>query len=333
MNSNTGDIFAKIAAGELEGEWATAPPKMLKQYSQNPDLTDRLQINSADSTAYVSLNLTQPPFDDVHVRRAVNLVADKAGMRLAWGGALTGEIATHIFPDAMLGDRLAGYDPYPSPDFTGDVDAAKAEMAQSAYDGDGDGVCDSEVCTAVLNASVPAETPRKLAAVLEQSFAAIGIEVTTREFADPFPLLQNVSRGIPMTQIPTWGKDYADPSTFAILFDGRRIVPRGNINLSLVGLTPEKAEKVGASGTVDGIPSVDADIDACTALTGDERLDCWASLDQRLMEEVVPWIPYLARGNIDVLGPAVTQYAYDQFATSTGYAHVAVDPEEQVAAG
>ena len=115
MNANTGDIFAKIAAGELEGEWATAPPKTLKRYSEDPDLTDRLQVNSADSTAYISLNLTQPPFDDVHVRRAVNLVADKAGMRLAWGGALTGEIATHIFPDAMLGDRLAGYDPYPQP--------------------------------------------------------------------------------------------------------------------------------------------------------------------------------------------------------------------------
>ena len=141
-------------------------------------------------------------------------------------------------------------------------------MAQSAYDGDGDGVCDSEACTAVLNASVPAETPRKLATVLEQSLAKIGIEVTTREFADPFPILQNVSRGVPMTQILTWGKDYADPSTFAILFDGRRIIPRGNSNISLVGLTPEKAAKVDASGTVDGIPSVDADIDACTALTG-----------------------------------------------------------------
>ena len=142
----------------------------------------------------------------------------------------------------MLGDRLAGYDPYPSPDFAGDVDAAKAEMAQSAYDGDGDGVCDSEACTAVLNASVPAETPRKLATVLEQSLAKIGIEVTTREFADPFPILQNVSRGVPMTQILTWGKDYADPSTFAILFDGRRIIPRGNSNISLVGLTPEGGE-------------------------------------------------------------------------------------------
>ncbi len=211
VNSNTGDIFAKIAAGELEGEWATAPPKILKQYSQNPDLSDRLQINSADSTAYVSLNLTQPPFDDVHVRRAVNLVADKAGMRLAWGGALTGEIATHIFPDAMLGDRLAGYDPYPSPDFAGDVDAAKAEMAQSRYDGDGDGVCDSEACTAVLNASVPAETPRSSPPCVEQSFAKIGIEVKTREFADPFPLLQNVSRGIPMTQIPTLGQGLRGP--------------------------------------------------------------------------------------------------------------------------
>ena len=64
-----------------------SPAQDAQAVLEDLDLTDRLQVNSADSTAYISLNLTQPPFDDVHVRRAVNLVADKAGMRLAWGGA------------------------------------------------------------------------------------------------------------------------------------------------------------------------------------------------------------------------------------------------------
>ena len=333
VNANAGDIFAKIEAGELEGEWATPPPKVLKRYSEDPDLADRLQVNDADSTAYITMNLTQPPFDDVHVRRAANFVMDKAALQLAWGGALTGEIATHVFPNAMLGDLLVDYDPFPSPDFTGDVDAAKAEMAQSAYDSDGDGMCDADACAAVLNVSVPADTPKKLAVVVEQSLAEIGIELQTRELADPFPILQNVSRGVPTTHIMTWGKDYADPSTFAVLFDGRQIIPRGNVNLALVGLTPETAEKVGASGTVTGIPSVDADIDGCTSLTGEERLDCWASLDRRLTEEVVPWVPYLSRANVDVIGPAVTEYAFDQFPTVVGYAHVAVDPAKQVSAG
>ena len=36
------------------------------------------------------MNLTQPPFDDVHVRRAMNWIIDKAALRQAWGGPLLG---------------------------------------------------------------------------------------------------------------------------------------------------------------------------------------------------------------------------------------------------
>ena len=34
-----------------------------------------------------------------------------------------------------------------------------------------------------------------------------------------------------------------------------------------------------------------------------------------------------------MIGPAVTEYAFDQFPTVVGYAHVAVDPAKQVSAG
>ncbi len=35
--------------------------------------------NSGDRTYYITMNLTQPPFDDVHVRRAMNWVMDRNG--------------------------------------------------------------------------------------------------------------------------------------------------------------------------------------------------------------------------------------------------------------
>ncbi len=329
IDSNGADIFAKLEAGELEGEWASAPPTVLKQYSQSGDLQDRLKVNDADAIAFVFLNLTQPPFDDIHVRKAVNLAMDKRGLQLAWGGELAGAIATHVFPDSITGDENVGFDPYPSPDSAGDLDAAKAEMAKSAYDTDGDGVCDADVCKAVLDVSVSAGTPHRMAPVVEQSLAKVGIEVKTREFGDPFTILQTPSKDVPMSHLPTWGKDFPNASTFAVLFDGDRIIPEGNVNLSLVGLTPAIAKTVGVTGTVTGIPSVASQLDRCMPLVGPEQTSCWAELDRTLMDDVVPWIPYLARANVDVLGPAVTQYSYDQFSTQTGYAHVAVDPSKQ----
>ena len=98
-----------------------------------------------------------------------------------------------------------------------------------------------------------------------------------------------------------------------VLFDSRSILPEGNVNYSLVGLTPDQATKIGAKGTVDGIPSVDADIDACNEIIDDdERNGCWEDLDKKLMEEVVPWVPYLF-GNADfVISENVTKYVFDQ---------------------
>ena len=74
---------------------------------------------------------------------------------------------------------------------------------------------------------------------------------------------------------------------------------------------------------------MDADIDACSLLSGQERTDCWVALDKKIMEEVVPWVPLIDANDIDLLGPAVTKYDFDQFGTEMALAHVAVDPSLQ----
>jgi peptide/nickel transport system substrate-binding protein len=330
INANVDDIFAKIQRGELEGELAGVPPKVLREYTESEELADRIQINPVDATWYISLNLTQPPFDDVHVRRAVNLVMDKEGLRRVWGGSLKGEIATHVVPNPMLADELVAYDPYATPDYAGDVEAAKAEMRQSRYDSDGDGICDEPECDRVLHLTSTQKINEDMIPVIEASLAKIGITLESRQNDDVYTVIQTVSKNIPITSAPGWFKDFADASTFAVLFDSRSTIPQGNINYSLVGLAPEQAGTLdGIAGNFEGIPNVDADIDACTELTGDERVTCWADLDRKLMEDVVPWVPYLWENAADILGPAVTQYAYDQFMGEAALAHVAVDPSRQ----
>jgi peptide/nickel transport system substrate-binding protein len=330
INTNVDDIFDKIQAGELEGEIAPVPGPVLREYSQSDELKDRLHSDLFDATWYLSMNLTQAPFDDIHVRRAVNLVMDKEGLRRSRGGPIKGEVATHIVPNAMLADVLVDYDPYPSPDFTGDAEAAKAEMRQSKYDSDGDGICDAPECKGVLHIASTQQVFRDLVPVIEQSLGKIGITLTTRELNDYIPPVSTIAKNIPFTSALGWFKDYSDPSTFMVLFDSRSTSATGNINHSLVGLTPEQAEGFpGIEGNFEGIPSVDADIDVCTPLQDDERVQCWADLDRKLMEEVVPWVPYLWESATDIIGPAVTRYVFDQYAGEAAYAHVAVDPSKQ----
>ena len=99
---------------------------------------------------------------------------------------------------------------------------------------------------------------------------------------------------------------------------------------SLVGLTPEQAAGLdGFKGVAEGIPNVDADIDACSVLVGDERVKCWADLDRKITEEVVPWVPYLNETHADVVSDAVVAYEFDQFMGEAALVRVAVDASRQ----
>ena len=327
LNTNAQDIFDKVKAGDLELAFASEPPEVVREYSQDENLQDLYKINSGDRTWYITMNLTQPPFDDIAVRKAANLIMDKEGLRRAWGGEPKGQIANHIVPDAMFGGDLEDYIPYSTEGDAGDEAAAQEAMKESKYDTDQDGVCDAPECKNVLHVTRNTDVWKSMEPIIEQSLAKIGIEVTSREFEDSYTVIQTVKREVPVSSTPGWGKDYADASTFMVLFDSRSILPEGNVNYSLVGLTPDQATEIGAGGTVDGIPSVDGDIDACNAIIDDdERNTCWEDLDKKLMEEVVPWVPYLF-GNADfVISENVTKYVFDQNSGEPAWSRVAMTP-------
>ena len=72
------------------------------------------------------------------------------------------------------------------------------------------------------------------------------------------------------------------------------------------------------------MPSVDSDIAACSAKLAQDRTTCWENLDKKLMETVVPWVPYLWPNNVFIIGPNVTHWNYDQFTDGPAYSSVSV---------
>ncbi len=329
LNTNPQDIFDRVENGQLDLAYTSELPEVLDEYSTNEDLRDRYKRGARDWTWYVTMNLTQPPFDDVHVRKAMNWIMDKDGLRRAWGGESKGDIAQHIVPDAMFDDRLSDYAPYQTEGDAGDLEKAMEEMRESKYDTDQDGICDVQECKNVLHVTRNTEVWKNMAPVIEESARKIGIELTTREYDDSYSVIMAVKSQVPISSTPGWGKDYADPSTFMVLFDSRIIRADGNVNYSLVGLTPEQAVQTGVEGMTEEIPSVDEDIDRCLELYDEERMDCWIDLDRKLMEEVVPWVPYLDQYAEFVVGEAVTKWEFDQSSGGPGWAHIAVDESRQ----
>src|SRR6266699_6442566 len=215
IDTNVSDIFNKVESGSLDASFTNQPPKpVLQQYLTQPAKKNMIHFNSGDRTWYITMNWATPPFDDIHVRKAANLIMDKAAMLQAWGGASFGQIATHITPPIVLNDQLTqSFDPYATPGFHGDLAKAQAEMKQSKYDTNKDGMCDAAACKnmVMINRNVTPWTD--LEPVVVSSLGKIGIQVKPRELATSaaYTTINTVRNNIPIALNARWGKDYADP--------------------------------------------------------------------------------------------------------------------------
>jgi ABC-type transport system substrate-binding protein len=166
--------------------------------------------------------------------------------------------------------------------------------------------------------------------VIEESLKKIGITIDDKAVTDAYTPIQTVKKQVPISPRPGWGKDYADPFTFiGPLFDSASILCEGNSNYSLVGFTEAQAKECGVEYAGD-IPSVDDKIAECIGITDDdERMTCWGDVDKYLMEEVVPWVPYLDATQVIGTSSAVTAYEFDQFSGTPAFSRLAVDPSKQ----
>ena len=215
------------------------------------------------------MKVTTPPFDDVHVRKAMNLVMDLEGVLRAWGGPIQGTTPTDVMPDTMI-PELTGenYTPYQKAPFAGDVEAAKAEMKLSKYDTDKDGLCDAPACKGVIHLNRNFAPWSTHSQIVVQSAAKIGVQLQTREASrstvndlsgrpgreDPDQLGQRLGQGL------RGPRDVRDPV-------GRPPDPgRRQPGLRPRGHHPAEGEGGGRRPSrAGGVPSVDADIDKCQA--------------------------------------------------------------------
>jgi peptide/nickel transport system substrate-binding protein len=332
VNTNLDDIFNKVEQGALDTSFTDdAPPTLLQRYATDATKKNLIHTGNGDRTWYITMNWATPPFDDLNVRKAVNQVMDKQGMLQAWGGTVAGEIATHIMPPIVVADKLkADYNPYASEGNRGDEAKAKEFMKQSKYDTDKDGVCDASACSnlVMINRNVAPWT--NMEPVVVSSLEKIGIKVKARELASSaaYTTIQTVKNMIPIALNAGWGKDYPDAYSFAApLFTKEAIIPTGNTNYALVGLDQAKASELGIKYPAGAqIPNVDEDINACQKLTdANQRTDCFVNVDRKLMEEVVPWVPYLWNTVVVITNPSVTKYEFDQFSTEMSITEIAVN--------
>lgn len=325
-------IAARLFHGIESGRWDTvlgdSPPLViLRQAASDPTLTSPIHIDQAEDVSYIAMNLAVPPFDDVHVRRAFNLALDKAALILRANRvsevtpAFRGVIARHLAPDGLEGGLLDTW--RPSWDVAppgGDSAAAHAEMRLSRYDGDGDGLCDGVVCDRVTFV-VDDAYPDSLLPPMRMALETLGIRFNLRRF--PRGHFPAPTRHIAISA-DRWTNDFPGGSAFfPQLFDSLGFTPHAvGYDPSLLGVSAKQLHAWGY--TVPSVPSVDEDIARCNAFVGEQAVQCWASLDQDLMENVVPWIPFMFQTSARMVSQRVMHYSFDQFTSEPALDQLAV---------
>jgi peptide/nickel transport system substrate-binding protein len=319
LGGTTDEYAGRVDAGTmdlmlLEGPPVQAPLSEITAYQDDPS-KGRVDVEPRDFVRYISINLATPPFDDIHVRKAINYVLDKQALLDQRGGAVVGDVIGHISLNSLENDLLLNYDPYASPGHRGDVSAAKAEMAQSSYDHNGDGICDDPVCRRVLGVALQFGPDDHTATIVKRNFGEIGIHLIVRAEDPPkvFADAQDPRRKVPLAVGVAWGRDFLNASNyFTPLFASSQIGNPSGANYSLLGATQAQLRQWGYS--VGQVPSVDDRIQACLANVGEAQVRCWSDLDQYMMGNVIPWVPYVSENHVQVVPRRIVGYSYDQFA-------------------
>ncbi len=165
----------------------------------------------------LGLNCELPPFDNVHVRRAVAFALDRSKLeRLDPGQVIA---ATQVLPP-----MLAPHDPDLPQRQVFDLERAKEEMRLAGHP---DGLSDP------VTLWVRGEGEVRVAQLFQQDLKAIGIEIELKLVTFATYLRETGRPRVAQAAFTGWHQDFPDPSNFMdILFHSRSIHPENSENRS-----------------------------------------------------------------------------------------------------
>jgi len=315
----------RVETGDIDvvGDWG-ATTEEARRYQADPSLKSRLGVYEFNIVRFLSLNVALPPFNDVHVRRAVNYVIDKKRVLEAWQLSEAGAITDHLAPNDTEDNLLVNYHPYPSPDHAGNLSAAQREMKLSAYDRNGDGTCDRPACdlgTVLWRGDGPQPD---IARIVRQDLTKIGIRFVPKlvDSGEMYKACGDPTAHANLCQVG-WVAGYPSASTF---FPGlySTDVLGSCCNYSVVGATSEQLRAWHYK--VASVPNVDDRMKACKEAVGISHMQCWVAFDQYLMEEVVPAVPLWIDAAPWTFSSRVAAFSWDQVAGEPALDKIALKP-------
>lgn len=196
ITNDEGTVRSLAASGELTMSSQYQSPDTYETLAKMPRL--KIVKGVTPIAFYLKLNTKVAPTDDIHIRKALALATDYETIRgtILPGGDLTGPLPK-TFAEAYLDS--------PAPKF--DLDAAKAEIAKSAYAGK------TDIPIALTYVSGP-KFEEEIALLMQANLQQIGFKVTVQ--SEPWNRVTEIASKVETTPNVTevfYGPTYPSPDS------------------------------------------------------------------------------------------------------------------------
>ena len=265
----------RLQNGEVDISGDGIPPAKFQEVMADPAQASHVVTGGQLHTGYITLNVTVAPFDNLDVRKAVNMAINKERIvQIINGRAVP---ATQVLPPSMPG-YTKDYAGYPF-----DVEGAKALLAEAGFP---DGF---ETELYVMNTD---PNPR-IAQAIQQDLAGIGIKASIQSLASANVIEAGGAGTAPMVWSGglAWIADFPDPSNFFAPVLGCAGAVDGGWNWSRY-CNPGLDEAAAAADSLSD-PAKMA-----------ERLAMWSDVYMKVMADA-PWVPVFNEQRYTIKSPRV----------------------------
>jgi peptide/nickel transport system substrate-binding protein len=284
--AQTERIIADSGNDQYAVSYEGVPQSLVNQVLNNTALKDRTVNQSGVDMWYLSINNER--IKDINVRKAIAYALDKQGILTTQGGDAAGKVMS-----TLLTDTTIGWQNYPNPyDGGPHGDPAKAKDLLGGKK--------VKLVFLARNSTFGQST----APVVKQSLEKAGFDVTVQFIDRPQHNPTVGTRGNPYDiYLSNWAPDWPSAaSTIPVLWDGRKIAPKGNSDVSYFNAD-----------------DVNAKIDEAAKLPAGEAGPKWAALDKMIMEQDVPVVPIYQSRALLVNGSKVGGLMFSQVISTQLY--------------
>lgn len=236
---------------------------------------DKLVGVSRVGITYFTLNENLEPFNDVKVRKAMQMAIDRETiLNTVYGGS--GNLEDGIFPRGLVAHNteLEGTIQY-------DPEGAKALLAEAGY---ADGFTMELSLDSSANDSVS-----MMYQIIQQNLEAVGITAEIKSY-DESAWLDLRKSGEMGSFIATWTADYNDPDNFIYTFYGTE------------AKTKARSLNYADTGVMEQVVAARAIVDDAT------RMQTYKDLEKKIVIEDAAWVPLFSREHLFAISDRVEKY-------------------------